>query len=570
MQSVSQQYPLSEVPPLERHDEEEIEQYPAGSWLNSPDRWRPLTDTNPLEADISTSSILIPEEQSIPSPVTSWDCTDLNGMAWTDIGGSLPSPIYQQFAGPQILEAELVPSRGQAQPLSPVSEALCQAVDTRQSQREDQVEEIPRQILHIPTALSEYFFTEVIPLYCVWDSKANTMRSIVENMWQSSGALHHTIQSMAAACLSETFPHLLTIARQEHSLALEFVKNREEAPSQKQAVTLAMTFLGHTSSWISPNNLAPDMYQTSCKMLEDMNRDDGNPATSFFAGTMDYWGMLLAYLTDSEGSNIQDTTSASQTNLIQPHPYCGISNQIIKVLRSIGLLIFRYRKQTSNIGFMTERHLDIFRDAIRRARRLERVLLTHHLPDISQIQDPGDPQTSLIHLKLMDDAYRHTGLLQLYRVFPDLLIERYAPWDETNILQPVPETKVPSAEERQVWLTELALHVIKILEEIPFESRTRSAQPFIMVAVSSELVINSEQTSGNGGFESLDQLPFRVGKARKFLASRLAAYTHILPLQKTRAISQLINHIWSALDAGEQHVYWLDVAYQKKLGTMFG
>ncbi|CAG7563649.1 unnamed protein product [Fusarium equiseti] len=572
MQSVSQQYPLSEVPTLERPDEEEIEQYPAGSWSNSPDRWRPLTATNPLEADINTSSILIPEEQSIPSPVTSWDCSDLNGMAWTDIGGSLPSPfsVVQQFGGPQILEAELVPLRGQAQSLSPVSEALCQAFDTRQSQQEDEVEEIPRQILHIPTALSEYFFTEVIPLYCVWDSKSNTMRSIVENMWQSSGALHHTIQSMAAACLSETFPHLLTIARQEHSLALEFVKNREEAPSQKQAVALAMTFLGHTSSWISPNNLAPDMYQTSCKMLEDMSGDDGNPTTSFFSGTMDYWGMLLAYLTDSQESDVPDTNSASQMNLIEPHPYCGISNQIIKVLRSIGLLIFRYRKEMSNIGFMTERHLDIFRDALRHARRLERVLLAHRLPDLSQIQDPGDPQTSLIHLKLMDDAYRHTGLLQLYRVFPDLLIERYAPWDKTNILQPVPETKMPNAEERQVWLTELALHVTKILEEIPFESRTRSAQPFIMVAVSSELVIKSEQTSGNGGFESLDQLPFRVGKARKFLASRLAAYTHILPLQKTRAISQLINHIWSALDAGEQHVYWLDVAYQKKLGTMFG
>ncbi|RFN53482.1 c6 zinc finger domain protein [Fusarium flagelliforme] len=572
MQSLSQQNPSSDVPTLEIPGEDETGQYQAGPWLNSPDQWGSLTVINPLDTDATASALLIPEEQPTPSPVPSWDCTDLNGMAWADVGGSLPSPfsVIQQLTGPQILQTELVSSRGEVQPLSPMSEALCQAVDTRQSQREDQVEEIPRQILHIPTALSEYFFTEVIPLYCVWDSKSNIMRSIVENMWQSSGALHHTIQSMAAACLSETFPHLLTIARQEHSLALEYVKNREEFPAQKQALTLAMTFLGHTSSWISPNNLAPDMYRTSCKMLEDMNEGDGNPATSFFAGTMDYWGMLLAYLTDSEESDVPDTTSASQTNLIEPHPYCGISNQIIKVLRSIGLLIFRYRKQMSNIGFMTERHVDIFRDALRHARRLERVLLAHRLPDLSQIQDPGDPQTSLIHMKLMDDAYRHTGLLQLYRVFPDLLIERYAPWDKTNILQPVPETKIPSAEERQVWLTELALHVIKILEEIPFESRTRSAQPFIMVAVSSELVIKSEETSGNGGFACLDQLPLRVSKARKFLASRLAAYTHILPLQKTRAISQLINHIWSALDAGEQHVYWLDMAYQKKLGTMFG
>ena len=565
MQDASQQEPFL-GPTTYNQGQTSPQQGPASPWLVSSEQWGSLTSTDSLRANVHDAVLLLGDESTV-SPVPSWDCPDLNGMSWSDAGGNLPSPfsVVEQLSGPHNLQAEMVLAQAQEH-----SETSCQTVDAVQLRQEAEVEEIPRQILHIPTALSEYFFTEVIPLYCVWDSKLNTMRSIVENSWQSSGALHHTIQSMAAACLSETFPYLQTVAQQEHSLALEFVRNKGVTLGQKQAMTLAMTFLGHTSSWISPNNLAPDMYKSSCNMLEEMAADGESPTSSFFAGTMDYWGMLLAYLTDSERSEVSDTTFAGQKNFIEPHPYCGISRQIIKVLRSVGALIFAYRKNTSNIGFMTEQHMDTFRDALRQARRLERVLLAHKLPDLSHIKDPGDPQTSLTHLKLMDDAYRYTGLLQLYRVFPDLLIDRYSPWDKANILHFVPEAKIPSAEERQVWLTELALHVIKILEDIPFESRTRSAQPFIMVAVSSELVINSEQTSGNGGFASLDQLPFRVSKARKFMASRLAAYTHILPLQKTRAISQLINYIWSALDAGEQHVYWLDVAYQKKLGTMFG
>ncbi|KAJ4128117.1 hypothetical protein NW768_008401 [Fusarium equiseti] len=566
MQDASQQQAFVEPTTYNQFDQTSPQQEPASPWLVSSEQWGPVTSTNASQTNVQHAVLLLGDESTV-SPIPSWNCPDLNGMSWSDAGGNLPSPfsVIEQLDGPHNIQAEVV----LAQALEH-SEPPCQTVDTVEPPEEAEVEEIPRQILHIPTALSEYFFTEVIPLYCVWDSKLNTMRSIVESSWQSSGALHHTIQSMAAACLSETFPYLQTVAQQEHSLALEFVRNKGITLGQKQAMTLAMTFLGHTSSWISPNNLAPDMYKSSCNMLEEMAADGENPASSFFTGTMDYWGMLLAYLTDSERSDVSDTTFASQTNLIEPHPYCGISRRIITVLRSVGILIFSYRKKTSNIGFMTEQHVDAFRIALSQARRLERILLAHKLPDLSHVKDPGDPQTSLIHLKLMDDAYRHTGLLQLYRVFPDLLIDRYTPWDKANILQPVPESVIPSVEERQIWLTELALHVVKILEEIPFESRTRSAQPFIMVAVSSELAINSEQTSGNDGFASLDQLPLRVSKARKFLASRLAAYTHILPLQKTRAISQLINHIWSALDAGEQHVYWLDVAYQKKLGTMFG
>lgn len=72
------------------------------------------------------------------------------------------------------------------------------------------------QLSHVPTALTEHFFRDIISLYCSWDSKLNPMRSILENMWQSSSVLHHTMQSMAACCLSEYFPQLMPVAKSEH------------------------------------------------------------------------------------------------------------------------------------------------------------------------------------------------------------------------------------------------------------------------------------------------------------------------------------------------------------------
>lgn len=507
----------------------------------------------------------------------------------------------------------------------------------------------PLELFNLPTALSEYFFRHVITLYCAWDSESNVMRNIVEASWNSSGALHHTIQSMAAACLSEDFPHLLAVAKKEHYEALQMMHAWDAAaPSStgahKRAKLLASTLLGHTSSWLMPQNLATDRFRASCSMLKEIAAETGgvsnshgssynDPCLSFFSDTMDYWAMLLVYLTDSQDlgdyprSRCDGTEGTSSTGPtgpsrpvapIDPHPYSGISHQMVRVLTDTGILVFRYRKHMSSVKFMTEEDLDVFRSALREARRLERALLAHRTPDLSHVRDVGDPRTPLRHLELIDEAYRCTGLLQIYRVFPDLLNERYAPWERDQLLCPVPAESTPTADERQAWLTKLAIHTLDILREIPFESRTRSAQPFIMVAASSELrrhvpgrrplgtqrcVIHrrwsagSEATPGperngehhltqmdnggdddNGNSSSQDDDPamyfdlasVEVVQARNFVGSRLAAYTHILPLRKSRVIFELINTVWEELDEGQQDVYWLDVARQKNLATMMG
>lgn len=438
----------------------------------------------------------------------------------------------------------------------------------------------PRELFNQPTALSEYFFREVITLYCTWDSKTNVMRNIVETMWQSSGALHHTVQSMAAACLSEDFPHLLSVARSEHGQALDLIKKNQSSPTDKQAILLSSMLLGHTSSWLIPQNLATDLFRASCTMLSGISAENSSdPSLSFFSDTMDYWAMLLAYLTDSQqlGDYRQEPPVGpiDPTRTIEPHPYSGISHQMVRVLTDTGILIFQYRKHMSVVKFMTENDLDVFRSALREARRLERILLSHRAPDLSHVKDPGDPRTPLKHLELIDEAYRCTGLLQLYRVFPDLLSERYSPWNKDHLLRPLPAEKTPTAQERQTWLTRLAMHILGVLKDIPFESRTRSVQPFMMVAVANELRRDPQhlQPDADGqepGFVPIDSASIEIARARKFIGSRLAAYTHILPLRKSRVIFELINHVWSALDAGEQDVYWLDIAYKRNLGTMMG
>ncbi|KAH6679897.1 fungal-specific transcription factor domain-containing protein [Plectosphaerella plurivora] len=539
---------------------------PDQAWLGSPSQWdlfMPQELMFPLEEPVAFP----PPEQPNPFTILVNDA-DLMSTAWTVDNDSSPSGSVEEIPA---VDTAIEDTTIQAEDAFPV----------------DQLETIPfpsapREIFNIPTALSEYFFREVITLYCLWDSKANVMRNIVETAWQSSGALHHTVQSMAAACLSEDFPHLQAVARAEHHQALALVGSQPSPSSStaRNALLLAAQLLGHTSSWLAPQNLATDMFRASCTMLNSVSDEiNPDPSFAFFSDAMDYWAMLLVYLTDSSqlGDYRRRNTSTAEapSTSAEPHPYSGISHEMVRVLTDAGILIFQYRKHMSSVRFMTERDLDVFKTALREARRLERVLLAHRAPDLTRFRDPGDPKTPLRHLGLMDEAYRCTGLLQLYRVFPDLLAERYAPWDRERLLNPLPAQGEPSPRERQAWLTKLAMHILGILRDIPFESRTRSVQPFVMVAAASELRRDPhhlQQPAGEAieAVIPIDKTSIEVARARKFVGSRLAAYTHILPLRKSRVIFELINSVWSAMDAGEEDVYWLDVAYEKKLGTMMG
>lgn len=126
----------------------------------------------------------------------------------------------------------------------------CQTVGVPESRR-------VRDISDVSSSLSTYFFQDVLSRYCTWDSNSNIMRIIIETMWQSSGALYHTMQSMAASCLSNELPQFARIAEQERQLALQFVKDTR----MREDRLLAAFLLGHTFCWVNPADLVPNQFK---------------------------------------------------------------------------------------------------------------------------------------------------------------------------------------------------------------------------------------------------------------------------------------------------------------------
>lgn len=427
-----------------------------------------------------------------------------------------------------------------------------------------------QEIVCRSSALVEFFFKEVVSLYCAWDTSSNKMRELAQQRWQSSPSLYHTIQSMAAACLAERFPHLASTATSEHCTAMQYLVD-SQGTGDKEDRLLSLILLGPTSSWHDPGNLAHGTLQIARRMLDEYGDDENS---QLFEVALDYWTMMLSFMTDTdrEGGSFSASKRASASKATTPpHPFTGISQNIVKILSQVGALVYRQRTRKVEAQFMTEDDLDFFRDCIRQARNLERQLLLHCAASGLQVDDLTDPYTTVEHLEKMDNAYRYTGLLQIYRCFPDLLAERYSPWREEDVLH-VPCTPMSSTrEERDAWLRSLAVHILGILREIPFESRTRCLQPFIMVACSSELsrLPTAETANSASGLDNVvSTASIELMRARDFIQSRLSSYRYVLPLPKVRQIQKLVEQVWMRLDNGTRNVYWLDVCLRKGLVTL--
>ena len=128
--------------------------------------------------------------------------------------------------------------------------------------------------------------------------------------------------------------------------------------------------------------------------------------------------------------------------------------------------------------------------AIRKAEQLHSDLCAVQLPQESVIVDSGDDLTPANHLVRIAEAYRCTGLLQLYRNFPDLL----SPFTSTleGELQDGGFSGVSDSEKMaDAWLVCLALHILDLIQDVPLSSRTRSIQPLLLVSICSDLKLGN-------------------------------------------------------------------------------
>lgn len=604
-----------------------------------------ITGLNAEEEDVDNSNITVATSLSLPDPCG----LDLNGNGTNALCGSLwdlqgetlpeldhlptvsstpPSTASQQegssclfsLAAPALHEQARRGS-GHFTPTSivrsypPPSLRLPPQLDTF----------IPQSLLNDSSSstLIEYYFKEVAALFSSYDSQMNPFRTTVSRLWGSSLAMCRTMQSMAAATLVHDFPQFGPMGLKMRNEAVEIL-TREATATLDDKSLLALLMLGQTASWHDPKDLGIPFFNLLRKHLNAMSCGQGAGPSSlssnhsknyqFFEEALVYWEMLLSFVTDNDSLSGNTTTPGVEDFIVlqrMPHPWTGIARDTHSVVQEVGRLVRRERARIRSQRFTSQEDILQAQRAIDHARQLEQRLLELAHPAEAEIISPGDDDTPVWHLLTMAEGYRCTGLIQLYRVFPDILQCRLSPQntaataDDPFYSEPIisgsglgddsgnTTAKTVLGSNYDTWLTEFTLTTVSRLRTIPMESRTRCVQPFLFVASSSELRLpqmpdenhnpspaynlNEDNTftssDNNNDDDNNNDTCIRaveVLRTRKFVLGRLTSYLHVLPPKPIHVCLQLVREVWRRMDEGQKNVYWMDVMIEKGWETTMG
>lgn len=482
---------------------------------------------------------------------------------------------------------------------------------------------IPKAINDDDSVLVEFYFRDTAKLFSCYDGILNPFRTTISNIWGSSPLIYHSLTSMAAGCLADNFPRFGNIGRQHRRAATELL---DQAGDIDESVLLSLLMIGGTSSWHNTNDLGIEFFnrlQTHLReAAEASEQDRGNDKNyQFLFESMVYWEMLLAFVVDGQSLNSSTQCLVPMTQDIPsrlvPHPWTGVSREIQILTQKVGRLVRQERVRAKSAQFTTFAQIRQLQEAIEEAEDLEkRLLLMENMTEEAAIINPNDRETPLWHLTGLAEVYRCTALLQLYRVFPDLLYAKV--YDENGIVGIYHEDIIITAEgvfdESNIdmarpyiinkWMTAFAVKTLNVLRKIPLESGTRDFQPFLLVACSSELRIIPEKRDSlceeslhlpnyqssswsdvspagiqpDASPDSIETL-----KAREMIITRLTAFLSILPPKPMRNCLDIVKASWKKMDnlilelklkndsnnmwTTTGDCYWVDIMIENKWET---
>ncbi|KAI1612638.1 fungal-specific transcription factor domain-containing protein [Exophiala viscosa] len=435
--------------------------------------------------------------------------------------------------------------------------------------------------------LVEYYFKEVAGIFSCYDSHFNPFRSTVSKLWQTSNSVFYVLQSMAAACLSDVVPSLHTVGDKLRHAAMTCVEADIRDSKVETGSLLTLIMLGLSASWHNPNDLGREHFNQARTIMAALTTGQ-TPAflevnnkrnLQFFKEAMIYWEMLLSYVSDvsvalplTQGPEISSSDSHDMLEPSFPHPWTGVAREAQVLVFEVGRLVRKERQRIKNRPLFTSlADIDESYKVINKAEELAQRLRGLQLPAEEAIINPGDVQTPVKHLITIAELYRLTGLLQLYRVFPDLLSDYGTDRAQLDFYDP--DRISPDGMNQR--LTAFAVEIVDLLRTLPIESATKCVQPFFFVAVASELTIPSASEQTNGLVEGIEPAvagpsAVEVLDARKFVISRLSTFEHVLPAKPLRQMIQIVTLTWEHIDKGMADVYWMDVMTDKGWETTLG
>lgn len=501
-------------------------------------------------------------ESALMTPDASWD-------ALQSVGGFSP----WQMMAPVPTQSVALQRVQERQPTQRRQQMMLQALQTRRAQLSPR---IPTALTHQSSELISYYFKEVPGVYSMYDSPKNPFRSAVSNLFSHSLVVNLAAQSMAAGFLVEAHPRFASIGRKLRSEALELIQ--KEPIGTNYNAMLALSMFGPTGNWIEAFDLGIPFYNIMRDRVDAARSSGilGDEHYSFFEEALVFWEMNLSFVVDDDiirpGPSLTESRSLMPRHQRTAHPWTGVAGEVVQIVSDIGRLVRAHRSRMRKQKFVSQACLDQLSRDLVVAKDLERQILSYQSPDEASIVDLEDETTTVQHLTTLAEVYRYAGILQLYRVFPDLLSDRLA--DEHAASNQWPTTSqpasTPSSTDGASWLSAFAIEALRLLETVPLESGTRDFQPFLLVLCASELTCDNLQAaqSSASSEDGMSAAFLDVVMLRKFVLDRLTTCLRLLPPKPVRVCIDIVKETWRRIDAGQKDVYWLDVMVEKGWETI--
>ncbi|KZF19518.1 hypothetical protein L228DRAFT_273913 [Xylona heveae TC161] len=420
-------------------------------------------------------------------------------------------------------------------------------------------------LTNLPETLVRYYFDYVCPIFSSFDSPTNPFRATIAQFWSRSAPIYFAVQSMAAASLANDFPGMRTVGIQ----------------MQQQAYTcLKEQFQG----------LRPALLDD-----HDHDHDDDDGGEIFFAllmvGSTTAWhnGADLAFVADwsPETSTANNDPAPPDAETRPPlyylvngktlvHPWTGPLSRVLGPFYRTAKLVRSTRSSPSS----SSDSMDIFWldmvNILTETRQADMALLLEDelvALDLSSGGSPvptGDPNTPASHFVALAEVYRCVALLQIYHVFPDVLVTRMRctkaepePFLAHNIdfrsLFDFPRAKafgLASLPVRDICRF-LALHIVLLLDQLPITSGTRCMQPVLLAATAGSLNFSTmtQFSVGAHTLASFDPVNMEIAWARRRVKTRLLDLMNILQSHRWNGYSRLCakpgqEQIWASRLSG--------------------
>ncbi|SCV36547.1 uncharacterized protein FFB14_06158 [Fusarium fujikuroi] len=400
-----------------------------------------------------------------------------------------------------------------------------------------------------------HYFRHIGPLFCCCLQIDNPFVTDIAQRWNSwtSGSLPYMLQSISAAYLSESTPHLLPVARRFRQKAKSIIDQeleRSDESTDQKSVGFSIILLGASADWMQPRDSMLGIFQKLASLYKS-NLASADTQT-FGKGIMTYWLMFLTYMSSNRPRFdflASPTSHAMMMHRIESpavpscevHPWTGTSEELIECMTLVGELI-RHHYSTLNqpcLGACTSG-----------AHEYAASLLEHRLLRTCKRGvgfDNSAASGGQNQLLRLAELYQLAALLQLYRVFPDLT-KRF----DHAAYQTQMGFKLFQNNNLDQNIFSMAHHILVLALQPCGDSAVLRFQLVPVIIAASELRLNAvvgEESSSYQLYNSrYDCELIFLAQSRRAAKDHLNNMYNVFPGGRIRQVVKLISSMWESLD----------------------